>query len=288
MHSSHHQTFRRNSSLRKGLTAIFWIFNMLAFENSPLTKCCSSARVLRKHISLAFTLVELLVVIAILAILLSLLNSSISNVLVNGRHIVCKNNLKNTLAGTMAYLGNNDDAFPSYPASTMSGWVRLNFMGYCNFFEMIPSDSPKIAYHCPFDPSTPGYNHAVLRSNFSWFSTLDHHVNKTLVPGTFDLEINYSYYWSAKMHMNMYGSPAWYNAPIPNYHLSDVTFPNKLIPLTCAVDPSPSNQVLPGRNRGFVDGHVEFIENVFLIDPNLDWTKPSLGSAHGISGKDIK
>lgn len=256
----------------------------------------SDFRIFNKH---AFTLIELLVVIAVLAILVSLLNRSLSSLLVSSHHVVCKKNINNTLVGTFSYLEDNNNGFPStshikdvdkyriYP------WIRWQMMGRSDFFEMVPTSAPKTTFHCPFDEHLYGENTKVIDATFA--QNIPRHLNASLVPTVFDQKNNYSYYWTAKMHMQMLLN--WSNAAISfkNYNVQDVIHPSKLIPLTCQVDRPISNRYSEGWNRGFMDGHVEFIEHIFILHPHLDpvikldrTSEQPTGSFDGIKGKDIR
>jgi prepilin-type N-terminal cleavage/methylation domain-containing protein/prepilin-type processing-associated H-X9-DG protein len=60
-----------------------------------------------------FTLIELLVVISIIAMLLSILTSSLQNARAQAQKVVCQSNLKQQAMACFLYMENSNDVFPS-------------------------------------------------------------------------------------------------------------------------------------------------------------------------------
>jgi prepilin-type N-terminal cleavage/methylation domain-containing protein len=98
-----------------------------------------------------FSLVELLIVIAILAILLSLLQPALTNIMYTAKNTKCINNLKSLTNASLQYCDDNNDLYPDrglpingyngtpglidryayYKVDQMADYIPLNFTEWC-------------------------------------------------------------------------------------------------------------------------------------------------------------
>jgi len=88
-----------------------------------------------------FTLVELLIVVAIIAVVASILFPVFFLVRENGRRTTCLSNERQLGMAVLAYVADNDDAFPLGNGSGVAGWVAQSY----------PYVKTSRVYQCPDD-----------------------------------------------------------------------------------------------------------------------------------------
>ena len=114
-----------------------------------------------------FTLIELLIAVAIIAIVAAILFPAFFFVRENGRRTMCLSNERQLGMAVLAYVGDNDDAFPLGNGSGVAGWAA----------QCYPYTKTARLYKCPDDQtSVDGFPGALVdsygyNSNLTAFQT---------------------------------------------------------------------------------------------------------------------
>ncbi len=150
---------------------------------------------LHAHTLAAFSLIELLVVIAIIAILASMLMSSIPLLKSASRKSQCASNLRQIGLSIIAYTQDHEGNFPGHDRDNPTKWpyvfadwgFKRNYGGGSTFYDDYLPESRKV-YYCPeglLHQLNPGQNDVNL--SYPTFPSIP-------LPGQTDTVINYCYF----------------------------------------------------------------------------------------------
>ena len=191
---------------------------------------------------------------------------------------ICLANVRGVMLATRSYCSENDDFLPNTIEYNRS-WPHLSILDFQLLLINSGLDVRKL--HCPADQDRPG-------SLAWWFQrwyhpmTIEDHfdLNGNLVaddvPLGVDPEVNYSYYYPAKMYWDVVPDEdfGWILPEYPHikrsWKISDITYPDRLIAYFCFVNEDESYQGSyyqiqlrhtkeAGYLSGFVDGHSAWI-----------------------------
>ena len=255
-----------------------------------------------------FTLIELLVVISIIALLIAILLPALSAARESAKQIQCLSNLRQIMVGMNAYSVDNKDNLVATAPGRHSDPVKAGMM---DPFELSMADQFQGLefLHCPQDPETPGTANKFWKDVFGnpTMTAADHHPDVQSKVGTIlSAEVDYSYYYHAKMYINdsRVAAPG-INTIEPGvyrqWQIKDIRYTSSLTVTTCHATYTPKDPNFPTANTSFIDGHAEEVrpeqlDTRFYTVPNLDYgpvappgTIPNLDHTPGaIKGSDLE
>jgi prepilin-type N-terminal cleavage/methylation domain-containing protein len=220
----------------------------------------------------AFTLIELLVVIAIIAILAAILFPVFAQAKASAKKSLCLSNLRQIGDAFVMYEGDNDEVLPDrrdLKTSTIGGWKPWTDW---------PTSDPRAAWAAiVFQPYIKSYDVWVCPSSKALFGN----VVQVAQPITSDPNGPATYYWLWRFdHPTPQLDDCWgktedqclsdlqtANEPTIGYPygVSDIELiVDPYFPSTIkTVDPSVKGKTthFDGRNRGFLDTHVQFFHD---------------------------
>ncbi len=194
----------------------------------------------------SFTLIELLVVIAIIGILAAILSPTISSARESAKRALCANNLRQIGVGFAIYIEEHNDKFP--PIMIFNPPPTVLWIEYINKY----FDNIKI-WNCP------SYKYA--NTNFQ--------------------ESNFSYGFNYR-GLNWWNGSSWAGVDLKNIIkpstciiLTDsspnIGEPDTGVPYIEKFNPPPSDRHTGGANTLFVDGHVSWHKQDYLINQGIEW-----------------
>jgi len=254
-------------------------------------------------VSKGFTLIELLVVISIIALLMSIIVPALQKAKQKASSIWCLSNLRAVTTSVRVY----SMSYDTYLPNSGRPWPHMGFLDVPELLlsgQYITGDS----LHCPTDKrgEAPGIVSDWWRTNMGGPVNESDHLPNLSLPTENSKDVDYSYYWPAKMY---YNANADYRKEFllpTSWKLENIKHPSALIAFYhfwCPINPEDYDY-LPhkrdGLHSGFMDGHAEFIPIKDIIprdfnrdgkpdetqytDPlkrdNMDWT------TNGILGRD--
>lgn len=255
-----------------------------------------------------FTLIELLVVISIIALLIAILLPALSAARDAAKQIQCLSNLRQIMVGFNSYSVDNKDNLVATDPSRAGDPVKA---GMLDPFELSMADQFQGLdfLHCPQDPETPGTVDMFWRDVFGngSMTAADHHPDVQSKVGTvLNAEVDYSYYYHAKMYTNDTRVVApGINTIMPGafrqWQVKDIRHTSGLTVTTCHATYNPGDPNFPTANTSFIDGHAEEVrpeqlDSRFYTVPNLAYravfpsnTIPNLDFTPGaIKGSDLE
>jgi len=196
-----------------------------------------------------FTLIELLVVIAIIAILAAILFPVFAKAREKARQSSCASNVKQLALGVLQYTQDYDERLPYTSLTGTGSWANAVNPYTMNWQILI----------CPSRTGT-------LSAEANVMGSYPHYALSTLVSGIKLAQVD------SPAETVMLGEATWYTPPYPPnsdshgcYHMSQPTY----------LSGDTSRWTHPhngGRNIGFVDGHVKWVNGGSAS--SLTWTPP--------------
>jgi prepilin-type N-terminal cleavage/methylation domain-containing protein/prepilin-type processing-associated H-X9-DG protein len=210
-----------------------------------------------------FTLIELLVVIAIIAILAAILFPVFAQAREKARQSMCISNLRQISTGMMMYVQDNDDMFPSAPASDVTWifWIENYISKPKNFTE--PRGN---VYSCPSNPHVISQSRDAL-ALYPW------------LPARYGLTLDrgrYSWHCSYCVNDSIIGETGFQFVPLAAWQRPSEEYLFLETRTDTDVDSNDvdlaNNEVFMGHSSGmnivYVDGHVKWLRDQRVPNDN--------------------